>query len=568
LVAPCASNPQLFLSFSCEALVAAVKSEDKVADLVNLGGVHTVTTSSKGTARSRKTVCFPGLTLPKVLHAVEHVLEPECDVSPDFLVEGVKVRDIGWQVQRGRCWRPCWTHANRETPEKPIVLLPKVDAVLARLTEGELRFHVEPLLPPEHVGLARGSSLQRTMVEVADFVRANPELTVLRLDVAHCYESISPSTALEALADLKTPRDEMRALRAFYRVNAGRFKGIGRGVAFAPLVAAATLLTVFRAIRPHVAHVVWTGDDFLCFSSDTAALERARNAANDELARLGLSASTSKFYLGPVAGAWGFGGFEFDQLRAHPTQVAVSRLVSRVEAAMSVGDIAKAARIVQGWAAQYLAAAGSPLIETASARIRALTGLAVPTLTDTIRFLVARAAGRYAPGQVGRGNNLFSLSKSNSPLRTSLMVSQLATISAAMGTSPLQSCPAAPVRSRPGTKPFSGAATALALPSRFLRQLMRVRSQNGWAQALRDPLVFHVTRGDISGHEAARVVRQSVWRARLAAIALRQGRRKGIRAWWWAMMGDGQVLEYTGTVCSTTAFDPAVHLKRGVLPAP
>jgi Reverse transcriptase (RNA-dependent DNA polymerase) len=467
--------------------------------------------------------------------------------------------DLWWQLRQGRGWRPCWTSEVESKLGKrfTVVRLPVEDAVIARAVERELRRHLEKVLPPEQVGLVRGSSLQVAMRRTSSFVCAHPNWFVARFDVEGFFENLKPAVALKALKKLGAPDDVIEALRKFYRVNGKRFDGIGRGLSFAPLLGGVALLEVLRVVRKHVQDVVWTGDDFLLFSPDLNAVQRAKDAADLTLGELGLSPSPSKSYLGPVAGPWEFAGLRFEDLLPHPKPGATDRLIEKVDAAMVEGKPEKASRVLAGWAGQYLPAAESEEILKTSADLSAKYGSRLPKLTDIMFLANARAVSRTVP-QIGKKNSR-SLSpgravassswlgaKNSSSLVSTRAMASTACVGVVKPTTRV--CPSPRRKPGAGATPIPPSGTQPpSLPSRFLRALKELRSRRFWADGQRELLRFHVEAGRISGREGARSIHRSIWRARRV---IRKRPRTKTKATWWARMKDGQLLVCRGSSAS------------------
>jgi Reverse transcriptase (RNA-dependent DNA polymerase) len=552
LVAPYASNPLLFLGFWREALVAAVRPEGKVADLANLGGDRADASAEQLSQQDKCIVKLVGLRSDDIWRAAG-VVETKTG-------RALNVRNLRRELKRGRRWRGCWVVEVESNVGKMfnVVRLPLTDAVITRVLEERLRRCLEPLLPVESVGLVRGSSLQRKMLELADFVRKNQEWSACRFDVSKFFESLSPALALEALQGLGVHDDVVASLNSFYFVNGRHFDGIGRGLPFAPLLGAAVLLKVFRAVETHVEKVVWLGDDFLCLDSNRSSVKRAQETAHDVLLSLGLLPNRKKEYLGPVSGVWEFAGFRFCRGRAHPTHEATDRLIVKVDEAVATGNYNSAERIMAGWVGQYKPAADSPAIASVSGILTARHGARIPSLLELMKKTTARAAGKgkAAPRKgSGRPNKkpstIPSYRRSKSPLPLVLTRAVVPVASANSGLT--RTCSAVPVAARPGTAP-SGNTQALDVPlGRCQHELNRVRSNRTWAEGLREVLGMHVAAGRVSKREGARCIRRAVRRARWAIKAMRKGRYKSLKSRWWAHMRDGQLLDYSGT--SATSID-------------
>ena len=94
-----------------------------------------------------------------------------------------------------------------------------------------------------------GTSVQHVMFNLVNLVHANPESWVVRLDAESCFETIEPEAACRALEHLGVPSALLDWLRRFYEFHDGQFAGLGRGVAFAPIIALAYLLSVYKKLR-------------------------------------------------------------------------------------------------------------------------------------------------------------------------------------------------------------------------------------------------------------------------------------------------------------------------------
>ena len=189
--------------------------------------------------------------------------------------------------------------------------------------------------------------MQHLMFRLVDLIRAKPDSWVARLDAESCFEIMQPEPACGALKRLGVPNVLVEWLRNFYRFHDGQFAGLGRGVAFAPIIALAYLLSVYKKLRELSDEVIWIGDDFAVITEDEQRAREVEAAAKSEFDRLGMKISQShgKFYVGPVSGSWSFGGFAFEQLRAHPKPGATDRLVNKVRAACA--DPEKATYLVK-----------------------------------------------------------------------------------------------------------------------------------------------------------------------------------------------------------------------------
>lgn len=480
--------------------------------------------------------------------------------------------DLRWQLSRGRRFRKENLHSFRKDG-KTVYELCNVDAIMARLVHEKLRKVLQVFLPDEYVGQL-GRSPQRASNKLAKFVRDHQSWFVLRFDVERFYESTAPKVALQALVDLGAPDDVVATLRAFYATHGADMVGIGRGLAFAPLLGAAVLLATFRRISGFAQKLVWMGDDFCLLSNSREALVQAQAFAERELARVGLHFNPSKTYLGVASGEWSFLGLDFHTGRVDPTLGATTRLIAKVDNAMLSRHNQKAKRVMEGWSAQYGAVdLDSPRIAQADDELQKRYGAAIPRLSTLISNACVRApmwcaqtrvggvGGRQErrSGQAGSGSVRTALPTSHSALSTtpvfrySSMVSSArtqATVAVTRKRRGLRHLPAAGKR-RPEAKPNSAIPLVTPwLPGRLRRAFLFMRSWNFWARSLRYLLEFHVERQEISVREASRCVRRAVSRARrMATKRKRTGRRT--RARWWALTRDGQMLSYSPGHCGT-----------------
>jgi hypothetical protein len=253
------------------------------------------------------------------------------------------------ELQRGRLPRAvCHSRRKGKTFTTPSTYQ---DRVCNRVVERRIRSLVVPRLPPEHFGLVAGTSVQKATECLARWLEeCGPDDHVVRLDVAGCFEGIDRGRALAQVEALGVDAWTMRYIRAVYRRSRPIVRGLGRGLAFAPLIAAHYLLPVYEAVRAHSARVIWVGDDFLVLVDDGNAATAVLNAALAAILALGLRPSAGKTYARPVTDTWTFAGLVHKGQRTSPRQKALARVRDKVTKAKSV---ASASGVVAGWAGYY-----------------------------------------------------------------------------------------------------------------------------------------------------------------------------------------------------------------------
>jgi hypothetical protein len=217
------------------------------------------------------------VTVAEVLAAINHVTS-KTDLRHDRVV---MAKDIQRELRRGRRPRPCRTHCGPDRSGKPHVYAQPLDVkekIIHRVVERRLRRVVEGLLPEEYVGRT-GTSVQRAALGVKNHIKAAGAVAVV--DVARCYESIRPGRMLRRLKQVGVGGWELEWVSQFVCRNRDRLPGIGRGLAFAPIMAAAYLLPVFQRIKPLARAIVWVGDDFLAFARSDASAKEIQVAAHE-----------------------------------------------------------------------------------------------------------------------------------------------------------------------------------------------------------------------------------------------------------------------------------------------
>ncbi len=239
--------------------------------------------------------------------------------------------------------------------------------------------------------MTRGSSVQELAFKILDLVRAHPDAFVVRLDAASCFETIAPQRALDAAEALGVPEQTLEWLRALYGAHGHLFDGVGRGLAFAPVLASAYLLAVYRMFREHAEHVAWVGDDFLVVAGSQADAETVEACAREKFAELGLALHEGdKHYVGPARGTWTFAGVSFDGLKVRPKAGATDSLIAKVKNK----PLERAKEISAGWAGQYLPAFASPEVVDVTRRLIAEFGPDFPKPYDLMLNAAIRVCRR------------------------------------------------------------------------------------------------------------------------------------------------------------------------------
>lgn len=273
------------------------------------------------------------------------------------------------ELLRGRKPRKCSHRVCKKRGKLQVFVVPElIDKVINRVAERRSREVLTPHLPAEHVGLLAKTSLQKASQGIANHVRDHHHDHVLVGDAAACHESLQPTSAIDQFESWGADPWTIQWLRRFYKRNKKNVKGIGRGLSFSPVLAAAALLRVYARLRPWAKHVVWTGDDFLAFV-DPANATNAANEFEAGLKDVGLHSNVKKNYLGPITGNWSFGGYVFEDGIAAPKPAAIERLTLKLDEALPA-DPVKAGRVVDGWCAQYVPTISSPAVAAASNDIK------------------------------------------------------------------------------------------------------------------------------------------------------------------------------------------------------
>jgi len=505
-----------------------------------------------------------------------HEHRPELPLGETAAEREHTARQVWWMLARGKGVRSLWIEnkPNKSGKLKSYVKLGDArDLVIARVIAGELRRQLDcylPHVPPQHVGC-----------ELVALARHKPDSWLLQLDLIECWESIDPFKALSALEKLGAHPAITSWLRGFYRRWGKSFRGLGRGIAWSPILAAAYMLPLYNTSRDLR---YWVGDDLIyACKSESAAIE-LEGKAREVLASLGLQAHTDrpKYYRGPVTGQFTFAGLDFARGRANLKSSTLERLHPNALDTKNMHPW-QIAETVMSSLRQFPAALGSTSVCNLIRSYEPISG------SETSNELISKqetSINRYTRSQGTRRvsqaiNRLLDSTLSLTELNTHTPFSDGSSSAVARnncanaadpGVRPIgQALGSIPELLRNIPDPYTCQEAywldrfglgvdqvdrisqvikvvndyctfpSLDPPIKLVRALMQIRSKRNWADQLIDILIDKTAVADLSGKESVRCATRNLRRAH------RRKGKYGGRVRWSCTTADGGHIEARGS---------------------
>jgi hypothetical protein len=230
-----------------------------------------------------------------------------------------------WQTERARIQEALARGTYRFEPMsrvtkasgETVVVWSAADALVIKCLTLVLQAHLPVNRACEHVRGHSGGAA--SVARVHRLVRSRRYPFVCRTDIRQYYANIDKSILLNQLREhIHDPKLlELLSQIVHYSVHAGSefhtpVKGIARGSALSPLLAAFHLLVVDQAFCacPHLVYVRYM-DDFLLFAKTRWHLRRAVKQLNQFLASYGFEQHPDKTFIGKVDKGFDWMGFLF-----------------------------------------------------------------------------------------------------------------------------------------------------------------------------------------------------------------------------------------------------------------